>query len=206
MLWKQKTYMYMYQTCQSLVFFFISILNKKQEKHFPSYFGHYHRLTFFRVWHRKRERPTRCWTADIRIFRPFSSIAPAEPITGRRDWIFFWFFANRDGIAIVLRTLYRVGASFFHSFSSLDHLNFFRSFTDVHFNTDFLFLSSFLHSLSTSKQERLTRALRSFLHLNAAKLIAELDLALQRAIPRLHKFTGNSLEMVLDWKWTITWM
>ena len=38
--------------------------------------------TFFLVRPRKRERPTRYWTADIRAFLAFNSIAPAAPMIG----------------------------------------------------------------------------------------------------------------------------
>lgn len=67
---------------------------------------------------------------------------------------------------------------------------------EVHFNIDF-FLTIFLHSFSNSKHERLISAWRMPLDLNAAELKAEVVFALQRAIPRLCKFVGNSLDMVL---------
>lgn len=156
--------------------------------------NHY-KQTFLLVRPKKRERPTRCCTADILKFLAFNSIAPAEPMTGRRDLILLQ--DNCGGIAIALKTLYSVGASFRHSLISLDHLNCLRSFRDVRFNKDTFFLTSLLHSLSTSKQVRLIRVFLKSLHLNAAKPKCTAELPLQRAIPRLCKLTGNSLAMVL---------
>ena len=122
-------------------------------------------------------------------------MAPAVPMIGLRDCIFI--LANCGGIAIALRTLYRVGASLAHSYISFDHLNFLRSSREVHFNTDFFFLTIFLHSFSNSEQERLMSARRKPFDLNAAKPIPEEVFDLQRAMPRPCKFGGNSLEMVL---------
>ena len=151
--------------------------------------------TFFLVRPRKRERPTRYWTADIRAFLAFKSMAPAAPMIGLRCCIFL--LAHCGGTAIALKTLYRVGASCTHSFISFDHLNFLRSSREVHFNTDFFFLTSFLHSFSSSQQKRLISDGHKSFDLNAAKPTPEEVLDLQRAMPRPCKFCGNSLEMIL---------
>lgn len=122
-------------------------------------------------------------------------MAPAAPMIGLRYCIFP--LAHCGGTAIALKTLYSVGASCIHSFISFDHLNFLRSSREVHLNTDFFFLTSFLHSFSSSKQKRLISDRRKSFDLNAAKPTPEEFLDLQRAMPRPCKFCGNSLEMVL---------
>lgn len=157
--------------------------------------------TFLRVRPRKRESPTRCCTADICLFLAFKSMEPADPMMGLSDCIFR--AETFAGIAIAIRTLSKVGASLLHSFIRGDHLNFLRSFTEVHFNIDFFLFTNLLHSFSNSKQERFTIALRRALHLNTAKLMATMVFALLSAIPRPCKSAGNSFEMILLGKWTI---
>jgi len=110
-------------------------------------------------------------------------MASVVPMIVLRDCIFL--FASCGGIAIALRTLYRVGASLTLSFISFDHLNFLTSSREVHFNTDFFFLTIFLHSFSNSKQEWLISARRKPFDLNAAKHTPE-EMALTRSFPEFN--------------------
>lgn len=105
--------------------------------------------TFFLVRPRKRQRPTRCWTADILWFLPFRRIAPAVAMIGfNLDDCLLW----TEFIAL-LRNFHRVGATACHSLRSLAHLKAFRSFSEVERKTDFFLLTcklfAFLFQLQT---------------------------------------------------------
>ena len=111
-----------------------------------------------------------------------------------------FLLAHCGGTAIAMKAMYRVVASSTHSFISFHHLNFLRSSREVHFNTDFFFLTSFLHSFTSSKQKRLISDRRKSFDLNATKPTPEEVLGLQRAMPKpckKNKLCGISLEMVL---------
>lgn len=124
--------------------------------------------TFFLVRPRKRQRPTRCWTADILWFLPFRRIAPAVAMIGfNLDDCLLW-----TEFEALLRNFYRVGATACHSLRSLAHLKAFRSFSEVERKTDFFLLTSFLHSFSNFRQVWLTNDFCNFLALKAALLIA----------------------------------
>lgn len=124
--------------------------------------------TFSLVRPRKRQRPTRCWTADILWFLPFRRIAPAVAMIGfNLDDCLLW-----TEFEALLRNFHRVGATACHSLRSLAHLKAFRSFSEVERKTDFFLLTSFLHSFSNFRQVWLTNDFCNFLALKAALLIA----------------------------------
>ena len=101
--------------------------------------------------------------------------------TNNRPENCIFLLAHWGGTTIAMKTFYRVVASCANFFISFDQLNFLRSSREVHCNTDFL--TSFLHSFTSSKQKRLISDRHKSLDLNAMMNTPEEVLNLQTAMP-----------------------